>query len=76
VDIFIKIIGIALAGVFLFLGGAFLFIPTRIIHAIQKRKFGRVADPRKPEKIFAAVIGILLILSGLYFLLISVLSLL
>jgi hypothetical protein len=75
-DLFIKIVGIVLAGVFLFLGGAFLFMPSKVIHTIQKQKFGRIAEPRKTEKIFAAVIGILLILSGLYFLMISILSLL
>lgn len=74
-DLFIKIIGILLALGFLFLGGKFLFTPKRIIQAIQKQKFGRVAEPRQTEKIFAKVIGIMLILCGVYFLIISVVSL-
>lgn len=75
-DLFVKILGLLFGLSILFVGLQFLFRSTRIVQAIQKRKFGKTAEPRKEEKIFAKVIGALLTLMGLYYTAFAVLSLL
>jgi hypothetical protein len=74
-DIFVKIIGILIGAVFLFFGAEFVFNASKIIQSIQKRKYGTTAQPRKPELIMARILGSLLILVGLYYAGMAILSL-
>jgi uncharacterized membrane protein YidH (DUF202 family) len=70
-----KILGI-LIGLLLIGGGlAFLMRGKWIIQAIQKQKFGKISDPRKPELTVAKIIGILLVLIGIYYAGIAIVSL-
>lgn len=75
-ELFVKLLGLFFGLAILFVGAQFLFRSKRIVQAIQKRKFGKVANPRTEELTFARVIGVLLVLMGLYYGVIAVLSLL
>jgi hypothetical protein len=66
-DIFMKVLLLISGLFFLYVGGAFFFRWKNIIQWVQKRKYGRVAEPRKEEKWMAKIIGILLIGVGLYY---------
>ncbi len=73
-DIFMRILGILIGLAFVFTGLRFLFRSSEVIQGIQKYKYGKVAPPRKPEVVFARIIGGLLLLIGLYFTIYAVLS--
>lgn len=75
-EIFIKIIGILIGLFFMFFGFELFFNSTRIIKAIQKRKYGTTAEPRNPERVMARILGGLLILAGLYYTVFAILTLL
>ncbi|MDD4184330.1 MAG: hypothetical protein WC251_05160 [Candidatus Izemoplasmatales bacterium] len=75
-DIFIKILGVLIGLVFLYLGFRFLFRSKQIIQGIQKYKYNQTATPRKQEILFSRIIGVLLFLLGIYFTTVAVLSLL
>lgn len=75
-ELFVKILGLLFGLSILFVGLQFLFRSSRIVQAIQKRKFGKTAVPRNEELVFAKVIGALLSLMGLYYGVIAVLSML
>jgi len=73
-DLFMKILGICIGLVFVFVGIRFFFRSERIINGIQRYKYQKTATPRKQEMIFAKIIGALLMLIGLYFTIYAVLS--
>ncbi|HOP56741.1 MAG TPA: hypothetical protein PLH02_05230 [Bacillota bacterium] len=74
-DLFMKILGICIGLFFLFIGIRFAFRSTNVINGIQRYKYHETQTPRKQELLFARIIGVLLILVGLYFTMIAVLSL-
>ncbi|MDP3131265.1 MAG: hypothetical protein Q8N15_08050 [Bacillota bacterium] len=53
---------------FCLVGGAFFLRWKGVVQWVQKRKFGRTAEPRKQEKMMARIIGALLFAVGLYYL--------
>jgi len=69
-----KILGICIGLIFVFIGIRFFFRSERIIQGIQRYKYQKTAVPRKQEIIFAKIIGALLMLIGLYFTIYAVLS--
>lgn len=69
-----KILGICIGLVFLFIGIRVFFRSEKIIRGIQNYKFQKTATPRKQEMIFAKIIGGLLMLIGLYFTIAAILS--
>jgi len=73
-ELFMKILGICIGLVFLFIGIRFAFHSATVINGIQKYKYQKTASPRKQELLFARIIGVLLILIGLYFTAVAVLS--
>lgn len=73
-DVLIKVLGILIGLAFLFIGLRFLFRSAKIIQGIQKYKFHKIAPPRKQELLFARIIGVLLVLVGLYFTIAAILS--
>lgn len=66
-DIFMKVLGIIIALAFLFVGFKFLFQSSKMIQGIQKIKYKQSQKPRKQELIFTRIIGVILILIGLYY---------
>lgn len=75
-DVFVKVLGLLIGLTIVFFGGQFLFRSKRIVQAIQKRKFGKTAEPRKEELLFARILGGALVLTGLYYAVGAFLSLL
>jgi len=73
-DILIKILGILIGLIFVYIGLRFLFRSKQIIQGIQKYKFQQIAPPRKQEILFSRIIGVLLLLIGFYFTMVAVLS--
>ncbi|MBN2503930.1 MAG: hypothetical protein JXB20_01140 [Bacilli bacterium] len=73
-DFFMKILGVCIGLVFVFIGIRFLFRSTQVIQGIQKHKYKQIAKPRKQEIVFARIIGVLLMLIGLYFTIFAILS--
>jgi len=75
-DLFMKLL-LLLSGLFFcFVGGSFFLRWKSVVQWVQKRKFGRTAEPRKEEKWMARIMGALLFAVGLYYVVASVLSLL
>ena len=74
-DILIKILGLLIGLVFLYIGFRFLFKSKQIIQGIQKYKFDKTAPPRKEEIIFSRIIGVLVMILGAYFTFVAVLAL-
>lgn len=66
-DYFMKSLLILSGLFFCFVGGSFFLRWRRIVQWIQKRKYGRTAEPRKEERLMARIVGILLFLVGLYY---------
>ncbi|MFH0993264.1 MAG: hypothetical protein V1761_02820 [bacterium] len=57
-----------LAGLgFAFVGYVFFFRWRLIIQWIQKRKYGKTAEPRQQEKTAARIVGVLVFLIGAYY---------
>lgn len=52
---------------FLALGIAMFLRAKKVIQAIQKRKFGKTAEPRSQEMLFARIMAVLLFLIGGYY---------
>jgi hypothetical protein len=75
-DLFMKLLGVAIGLLFVYFGGQFFFRGKRIVQAIQKQKYGRVNEPRSQEITMSKVIGIVLFLIGLYYTVTALLSLL
>jgi hypothetical protein len=66
-DLFMKLL-LLLSGLFFCLvGGAFFLRWKGVVQWVQKRKFGRTAEPRKEEKYMARIMGALLFGVGLYY---------
>lgn len=66
-DLFMKLV-LLLSGLFFcFVGGMFLLRWKRIVQWVQKRKYGRTAEPRKEERLMTRIVGVLLVLVGLYY---------
>ncbi|MDD3127009.1 MAG: hypothetical protein WC479_02230 [Candidatus Izemoplasmatales bacterium] len=74
-QLFLKILGILIGLFFILIGCQFLFRSTKIIQAIQKRKYKQTSEPRKEELLVARITGGLLTLAGLYYTILAVLSL-
>jgi len=75
-DLFMKLL-LMLSGLFFcFVGGSFFLRWKSVVQWVQKRKFGRTAEPRKEEKWMARIMGALLFAVGLYYVVASLLSLL
>ncbi|MGD9909000.1 MAG: hypothetical protein AB7U79_00175 [Candidatus Izemoplasmatales bacterium] len=73
-DIFMKVV-LALFGLFFAYVGYRMFIhPKAVINGIQKYKYKTTQEPRKNEIIFSKILGLLLILFGLYFFLLGFVS--
>jgi len=75
-DVFVKLLGLLFGLGILFVGGLFLFRSKKVVQSIQKRKFGKIAEPRREEMVFSKLIGALLFLMGLYYAVFAFLSLL
>jgi hypothetical protein len=75
-DVFVKLLGLLFGLGILTVGSLFLFRSKKVVQSIQKRKFGKTAEPRKEELVFSKVIGGLLFLMGLYYAVFAFLSLL
>jgi len=74
-DIPLKVLGIIIGFGFSFVGVRFLFYSTKVIQGIQKYKFKTTSTPKKQELIFSKIIGVLLLLMGLYYMGIAIVSL-
>jgi ammonia channel protein AmtB len=70
-----KVLLLLISLVFIFIGYRFLFQSKKIIQGIQKYRYKMTAEPRKQEVVMARIMGILLIIVGLYYGIISVLAL-
>jgi len=66
-DLFMKLLLLLSGLFFVYVGTAFFFRWKTIIQWVQKRKFGRIAEPRKQERLMAKIVGILLAGIGLYY---------
>jgi len=66
-DLFMKLTLLFSGLFFCFVGGSFFLRWKRIVQWVQKRKYGRIAEPRKEERLMTRIIGILLFLVGLYY---------
>lgn len=66
-DVFMKVLLLLSGLFFLYVGMAFFFRWRAIIQWVQKRKYGRTAEPRQQEKTVAKVVGIVLAAIGLYY---------
>jgi len=75
-DLFMKILLLVIGLGFAYVGFRFLISSKRIIQAIQKQKYQQTAEPRKQELIMAKVMGVLLMLVGLYYAIMSIIGLL
>jgi|AntAceMinimDraft_18_1070375.scaffolds.fasta_scaffold00166_29 uncharacterized membrane protein YfcA len=71
---FIKIIGGLFAVAMLYFGLYFTFKPIKAVQSLQRMKYKDTGEPRKIEKTFSIVFGIVLSLIGAYLLTIVVLS--
>jgi hypothetical protein len=52
---------------FVAMGIAIFVRAKNVIQAIQKRKFGKIAEPRKQEILFARILAILFVAIGVYY---------
>jgi len=50
-----------------FVGYVFFFRWRPIIQWIQKRKYGKTAEPRKEERMAAKIVGVLIFMIGIYY---------
>lgn len=73
-DIFLKILGLLIGLAFIFLAYQFFFRGKKIISWVQKRKFNATAEPRSSEIMISKLIGGLLLIVGLYYSIIAILS--
>ena len=68
-DWFLKAIGIIISLGFLYIGFRFAFFPKKSIQSLQQMKYKTTGEPGKRERIFSLIMGILLLLIGIYYLL-------
>jgi len=73
-DIFLKILLLLIALGFIFLGVNFFFRGKQIIQAIQKYRYKITAEPRKQELVMAKIMGLLLVIVGLYYAIAAILA--
>lgn len=73
-DLFLKILLTLFGGFFIFLGVSFLVRSKKIIQAIQKYRYKMTAEPRPQEILLARIMGILLLIFGLYYFVVGALS--
>lgn len=73
-DLFLKILLTLFGGFFIFLGVNFLFRGRKIIQAIQKYRYKMTAEPRPQEILMSRIMGILLVIFGLYYFIVGILS--
>ncbi len=73
-DTLIKILGILIGLAFVVIGARFLFRSRQVIQGIQKYKYNQIAPPRRQEILFSRIIGVLLLLIGIYFTIVAVLA--
>lgn len=71
---FLKIIGLFISIIFLYVGFRFTFYPLKSINWIQRIKYKTTAEPAKREKTVSLIFGILMILIGIYYLTFVILS--
>jgi len=73
-DILMKIIGLLISLAFIYIGSRFTFFPSKSIQSLQRVKYKTTGEIGKRERIFSAIMGVIFILIGLYYLTIVVLS--
>jgi len=73
-DIFLKILGTLIGLGFIYLAYQFFFHGKRIISWIQKRKFNTTAEPRPSELKVSKIIGVLLLIVGIYYTISAIIS--
>ncbi|MDD3477886.1 MAG: hypothetical protein PHP32_03340 [Candidatus Izemoplasmatales bacterium] len=66
-DLFLKIVLLVFGLFFVFVGGRMVFTTKTVIQGIQKFKYKTTSEPRKPEMLFARILGGLMMLAGLYY---------
>lgn len=75
-DIFLKVLLLVIGAAFAFVGFRFFFRSKKIVQGFQKLKYHQIGEPRKQETTMVKIMGILLMLVGLYYVFVSILGLL
>jgi len=73
-DLFLKVLLLIFGLSFVALGIAIFFRAKNVIQAIQKRKFGKTAEPRKQEIVYARILAVLMSLIGIYYSFVAIAS--
>lgn len=73
-EIFLKILGLLISLLILYIGFRFIFFPKQSIQKIQQIKYKTTGEPRKAEFTVSIIFGIILALIGLYYFIFIILS--
>jgi hypothetical protein len=73
-NLFIQILGILVGLGFFMVGMRLAFFPRNFIKGMMNVKYKSTAEPQKKAIIVTIIMGVLLMLAGTYYVLISVLS--
>jgi hypothetical protein len=71
---FLKILGILIGLVFVYIGLRLVLNPRKIIKNMQMVKYKSYSEPQKNAVVMTVIIGVLLTLIGLYYTIFAILS--
>ena len=72
--LFLKILGLLISLIIIYIGFRFIFFPRKSIQKIQQIKYKTTGEPRKIESTVSIIFGAILGIIGIYYLVFIILS--